>query len=312
MKTQCPHCKVGFNTKDANVGKQAKCPKCAKPFTIEPFIETPVVAEPAAKSPEPPETPKKIAEPAPPPVKSPELAAPPAETMQPAESAAPPAPPEKIAKPVKQEKPEQKKSSKIVLSKTVYVYCWLIVRIIVGILGGLGLMLAIRKGAHSTSIATVAAADVFLVCSVLIELSLFYKMWAAIQDGRASISGAKAVALLFIPVFNLYWALCMVIGFAEDYNAFIKRCPVKTRELPLMLYLVYAFMFMLSVILVTTPMICVLAFPSLISRVLAAFPVVFRAFFFFALGVGVGHFITYILFAARTCNAINALPGREK
>jgi hypothetical protein len=42
------------------------------------------------------------------------------------------------------------------------------VRIIAGILGGLGLMLATRKAAHSTLIAAFATADVFLVCSVLL------------------------------------------------------------------------------------------------------------------------------------------------
>ena len=67
MKTQCPNCKARFNINDKFVGKQAKCPKCAKPFTIEPFIETPVAVEAPAKSPEP----------AAPPVKSPEPVAPP-------------------------------------------------------------------------------------------------------------------------------------------------------------------------------------------------------------------------------------------
>ena len=94
-------------------------------------------------------------------------------------------------------------------------------RIIAGVLGTLGLVLAIQKGAKSTLIATFAAADVFLICSVAIEYMLFYKMWAAIKDSQTSISPGKAVGFLFIPVFNLYWALLMVTGFAEDYNSFI-------------------------------------------------------------------------------------------
>ena len=109
-------------------------------------------------------------------------------------------------------------------------------------------------------IAIFAAADVFLICSVAIEYALFYKMWAAIQDGQASISPAKAVGFLFIPVFNIYWALLMVTGFAEDYNSFILRRAIKTRSLPMSLYLIYAFAFMLSETVLTMPMLCVFAF----------------------------------------------------
>ena len=184
-------------------------------------------------------------------------------------------------------------------------------RIIAGILGALGLMLAIRKGAHSTLIATFAAADVFFVCSVLIELVLFYKMWAAIQDDQASISPAKAVGFLFIPVFNIYWALLMVTGFAEDYNAFIQRRSIKTKDLPITLFLIYAFVFILAAMVLTTPMICVFAFVGLISRAFIGYPAVSWPLFSFVFAAGIAHFITYILFALKTCNAINALPERK-
>jgi len=50
---QCPNCNSKFNVNETSIGKQAKCPKCAKPFTIEPFVETPVAVEPPAKSSEP-------------------------------------------------------------------------------------------------------------------------------------------------------------------------------------------------------------------------------------------------------------------
>jgi adenine deaminase len=35
MRTQCPHCKSKFSASEQSVGKQAKCPKCVKPFTID-------------------------------------------------------------------------------------------------------------------------------------------------------------------------------------------------------------------------------------------------------------------------------------
>jgi predicted Zn finger-like uncharacterized protein len=321
MKTQCPNCKARFNTNDVSVGKQAKCPKCAKPFTIEPFIETPVVVEPPVKSPEP------VA----PPAKSPEPVAPPAKIAEPIEPPAPIAPPAISVEPAKfaslsgrsgGEKPESKavskstsdetspQSSGTALSKTVFVYCWTGVRIVAGILGALGLMLAIRKEDYSTLIATFAAANVFLICSVAIEMLLFYKMWAAIQDDKTSISPAKAVGFLFIPVFNIYWALLMVTGFAEDYNAFIQRRAIKTKDLSLTLFLVYAFAFILVATVLTTPMICIFAFVGLISRAFIGYPVAAWTLFSIVFAAGAAHFVTYILFAFKTCNAINALPRK--
>ena len=321
MKTQCPNCKARFNTNDASVGKQAKCPKCAKPFTIEPFIEMPVVVEPPVKSPEPVAPPAKSPEPVAPPVKIAEPIEPPAPIAPPVKSPEPVIPPVKITAPIappaitvepaKEEKPESKAVSKTALSKTVFVYCWTGVRIIAGISGALGLMLAIRKEAHSTLIATFAAANVFLICSVAIEMLLFYRMWAAIQDDKTSISPAKAVGFLFIPVFNIYWALLMVTGFAEDYNAFIQRRAIKTKDLPMALFLIYAFAFISVATILTTPMICIFAFVGLISRAFIGYPAAAWTLFALVLAAGAAHFITYILFAVKTCNAINALPERQ-
>jgi predicted Zn finger-like uncharacterized protein len=320
MKTQCPNCKARFNTNDASVGKQAKCPKCAKPFIIEPFIETPaspaergepVAAEPAVKSPEPAAPSAKSPEPVDTPVKIVAPAEPPAPVAPQVKIAAPIAPPAISAEPAKEEKPESKAVSKTALSKTVFVYCWTGVRIIAGVLGALGLMLAIRKEEHSILIATFAAADVFLICSAAIEMLLFYKMWAAIQDDKASISPAKAVGFLFIPVFNIYWALLMVTGFAEDYNAFIQRRTIKTKDLPMALFLIYAFAFILVATVLTTPMICIFAFVGLINRAFIGYPAAAWTLFALVLAAGAAHFITYILFAFKTCNAINALPGKN-
>ncbi len=341
MKTQCPNCKAKFNVNDKFAGKTAKCPKCAKPFTIEPFIETPAAVEPPAKSPplagprplagpEPVAPPAKRAEPVTPPAQSVAPAAPPAKIAVPA---APPAKsPGPIETPVRKlttEHPstplrtgEGKKTEttsadsapsavKPVLSKTLFVYCWSAVRIIAGTLALLGLALAIRKGANPTLTAIFAAADVFLVCSVLIELALYYRMWAAIQNGQASISPAKAIGFLFIPVFNIYWALYMFTGFAEDYNALIQRRSVKTGGLSFTLFLIHAVVFLLSAMTITTPLICVVAFVRYIGKAFMYYPYFLWPLVFFALAAGIAHFITYILLATKTCNAINALPRKK-
>jgi len=52
---------------------------------------------------------------------------------------------------------------------------------------------------------------------------LVYRMWSAIQDGRARTSPANAVALLFEPVYSLYWIFQTFGGFARDYNKYLSR-----------------------------------------------------------------------------------------
>lgn len=288
MKTQCPNCKSKFNVNETSIGKQAKCPKCSKPFIIGPCAETPVVVETSVKSQGPVESP----------AKSPEAVAPPVKKASPA-----------AVPPIKEEKPESKALSKTVLSKMVFVYGWAIVRIITGALGALGLMMAIRKDAHLTLVKTFAAADVFLVLGVLIELALYYKMWAAIQDSQASISPAKAIGFLFIPVFNIYWMLNMLIGFAEDCNAFIQRCSTKIRELPVMLFMVYAFLSVLTAMVVTIPMLCVFKFVGRINGAFTNYTFASWVLFFFISAAGIVHFIMYILVSIKTCNAVNALTN---
>ena len=306
MKTQCPNCKAKFNVSDQFRGKQAKCLKCTKPFTIEEFIEAPAAGPGPAEAPvkAKPTSPAQSAQPATPPSPPAPPAATPSKTSVQA-PAAPAPPPIKTPEPAEEKRPRTKG-----LSKVVFVYCWIAVRIIAGILGGLGLMLALRKETHSTLIMTFAAADVFLICSVAIELMLFYRMWAAIADNLTSISPSKAVGFLFIPVFNIYWTLLMVTGFVEDYNSFINRRSIQAKDLPFMMFLVYAFAFILASTVVTLPMIGVFVFVGLIPRAFASYPEQAWALLFIALAAGVIHFIMYIFFATKTCSAINALSGR--
>ncbi|MGD0573571.1 MAG: zinc-ribbon domain-containing protein [Sedimentisphaerales bacterium] len=320
MKTQCPNCKSKFNVNETNIGKQAKCPKCATPFTIEPFVETPAspvkqggpaAVEQPVKSPEPVTPPAKVVPPAEPPasvappVKSPEPIAPAVK------SPAPIVPPPISAKSTKQEQPEPKAASKTAVSKTLFLYCWTAVQAIAGVLGVLGLVLAIQKAAQATLIEVFATADVFLVCSVAIELMLFYKMWAAIKDSQPSISPGRAVGFLFIPVFNIYWALLMLTGFTEDYNSFIVRRSIRTGKLPMTLFLIYAVLFMSAAMFVTIPMICIFPFIGLISRAFEGYSLASWVLVSIAAAAGIGHFITYILVAFKTCDAINALPGKQ-
>lgn len=313
MKTQCPHCKSKFNVKEANIGKQAKCPKCTKPFTIQQYAETSQPAKPMTSPPKPQPSAGKASlqtetfgQAAAVPVKRPEPVSAPARTetkeeiqQKSAEAAAVPA---KISEPPKKEKPKSKK-----LSKIVFLYCWIAVRIIAVILGFLGISMLITQKSFTTIITVLAAADVFWLAGVFIELLLFYKIWAAIQDGRASMSPCKAVAFLFIPVFNFYWALLMFLGIVDDYNAFIQRRSVKTGELSFTLFLIYAFLFILSEMFVTVLMLCILIFVKLVSRALDSYSGLVWTMFVFMAAAAILHFIMHILIADKTCNAVNAL-----
>jgi len=134
-------------------------------------------------------------------------------------------------------------------------------------------------------------------------------MWAAIQDDQVSVSPAKAIWFLFIPVFNIYWMLSMLIGFAEDYNDFIQGRSIKIKELPVMLFVIYAFSSILTAIVVTVPMLCVFVVVGRIYGAFTHYTQAAWALFFFIAAASMVHFITYILVSIKTCDVLNALTG---
>jgi hypothetical protein len=71
----------------------------------------------------------------------------------------------------------------------------------------------------------------FLLISLLFVLSLYYKAWLAIQDGYARTTPGRAVGYSFIPIFNVYWAFVVMVGFVADYNSFIERKKLDRRPL---------------------------------------------------------------------------------
>jgi len=57
----------------------------------------------------------------------------------------------------------------------------------------------------------------------LAHLRFIYRSWSSIRDGRPRMTPGKAVGLLFVPIFNIYWVFHVYGGFATDYNAYIER-----------------------------------------------------------------------------------------
>jgi hypothetical protein len=83
----------------------------------------------------------------------------------------------------------------------------------------------------STIVLAIAAAAVMLV--------LFYRMWAAIQDGQARTTPGKAIGLLFVPLFNIFWAFQVLPGFATDYNRYAARHSLRVPRMSRALFLLY-------------------------------------------------------------------------
>ena len=107
-------------------------------------------------------------------------------------------------------------------------------------------------------------------------LVLWYKMWAAIQDGHARTTPEKAILLLFIPVFNIYWAFQAIWGWAKDYNAYTARHGLTNApKMPEGLFLAYVVLCFLGVFVL----------PALIN------------------------FIVMLVMISKICDGVNALPA---
>lgn len=73
----------------------------------------------------------------------------------------------------------------------------------------------------------------------IVWLVLWYKAWSSIQDGYARTTPGKAIGLLFIPFFNIYWVFQAIWGFAKDFNKYTERHSIVARRLPEGLFLAY-------------------------------------------------------------------------
>ncbi len=80
----------------------------------------------------------------------------------------------------------------------------------------------------------------------IVFLILTYKMWDVIQDGYARTSPRRAIGLLFVPFFNLYWIFQVYRGFAKDFNNFVSHHSINTPLLPTGLFTAYGVLAILS------------------------------------------------------------------
>lgn len=101
-----------------------------------------------------------------------------------------------------------------------------------------------RRGGESLLL----LAMLVFVYVIVVEMILVYKMWAAIRGEIARTTPGKAVGLLFIPLYNVYWLFQVFPGFAEDYNVYIAKHEINAPRLPDGLFRTYAILTLLSLI----------------------------------------------------------------
>lgn len=61
-----------------------------------------------------------------------------------------------------------------------------------------------------------------LIDCILIRVFL-YRCWNVIQDGHARTTPGKAIGLMFIPFFNIYWVFVFFYSLAVDMNRYCQR-----------------------------------------------------------------------------------------
>ena len=127
------------------------------------------------------------------------------------------------------------------LAPAVSMNKW-IYRALIPVGGAVGYLLTIWGATDSKVTELLAVSWVPLVIAVIANYVFIYKMWKAIQDGHARTSPGKAVGLLFVPLFNIYWIFQVLPGYATDFNAFVQRHQIQGAK-PLSQGLIIAMMF---------------------------------------------------------------------
>ena len=164
-------------------------------------------------------------------------------------------------------------NSRKTLSKAFYLISFIAA-------SGLLLALSIMQKTDGAGIVNIFLPALYLIIVLCIFL---YKVWSAIQDGKARTTPGKAVGFLFIPIYNIYWMFQAILGFAKDYNAYIERHGIKAPKLSEGLFLA----------------LCIF---NLVEGAAQSMPV--------AIGISVliVSFILGLMTINSACNAVNRLP----
>lgn len=89
---------------------------------------------------------------------------------------------------------------------------------------------------------------VLFIWGITYYYRLLYRAWQTIQDKNARTTPQKAVGYLFIPFYNLYWIFVAYLGFAKDYNSFLRRMDIKMPALNENFFLAYCILQVLYIV----------------------------------------------------------------
>jgi len=67
--------------------------------------------------------------------------------------------------------------------------------------------------------------SIALMVSMIYFYIILYRVWKCLQAGSPRTTPGKAVGLLFIPLFNLYWMFVAIAGVPKDWNRIIASHP---------------------------------------------------------------------------------------
>jgi|GEM_PF-3775720 len=62
-----------------------------------------------------------------------------------------------------------------------------------------------------------------MIGSAVCAAIFLYRAWDQIQDNEARATPALAVGLMFVPLFNLYWAYIAIWGLSKNLNSYTRR-----------------------------------------------------------------------------------------
>jgi hypothetical protein len=96
-----------------------------------------------------------------------------------------------------------------------------------------------KTGSPQGGLRLIGLSSIPMLYGAIFMVVLWYKSWAAIQDGHARTTPGKAIGFLFIPLFDFYWIFQAVWGLSKDFNAYLQRNSIPAARLPEGLFLAY-------------------------------------------------------------------------
>ena len=101
-----------------------------------------------------------------------------------------------------------------------------------------------------------------VACAVLsnvVLLRMLYKAWAALPANQARTTPGQALGFMFVPFYNLYWVWNAYVGFAQDFNRYMKQAAPQEQPQPNGFYIAFCiFHFYLEILFALEPQVLIL------------------------------------------------------